>query len=397
MGIKVVKRDGILVDFDSNKIVEAILKAGRDVGEDEEALKQISGYISRKIEKTAEQKRKTIKIEEIQNLVVKILKDTGFDNISKAYQEYRERRTAVREVNSDLLKSVGGIIDGSNDDVLKENANKSATNVSCHRDLVAGEVSRKIAEQMIPKEIWEAHKQGVIKVNDADYIMSPLTNCSLLNVKDMLDNGCVMNNRQVDSPNSFRTACTLMTQQLLTGSSSQFGGITFSVSHLAPYVRKSKNNLIKRYSKLNLNISKEDFDKLVEAELTKEIDEGCDTISWQINTFISTNGQALFCSAFLYVNEDKEYREETAKIIEVMLKKRIEGMKNKFGVLATPIFPKLLFVLDEDNIYAGTKYFYLTELATKCVSLRMSPDFISAKKMREYYGDVFPCMGKRKL
>jgi len=393
MGLKVVKRDGILVDFDANKIVEAISKACREVGEEEELLKQISRHISREIEKIAEQKRKAIKIEEIQDLVVKMLKDTGFNKVSKVYQEYRERRTAIREANSNLLKSVRGVIDGSNDDVLKENANKNGYVSSIQRDLVAGEISRAIAKTMIPEDIIQAHYEGLIKIHDLDYYMSPIHNCGLINLQSMYTNGTVINGVKIETPKSLRTAMNLATQIVCQVASQQYGGNTISLGHMAPFVRVSKNKLIKKYNKYHLD--QDTRDRLVNEELKGEIKDSVQLFNYQLLTLNSTNGQSPFTTLVIDINEDVEYTEEIVMLAEEFLKQRIQGMPNDKGVFITQTFPKIIYMLDENNIYENSKYYWLTRLCAECTVKRMVPDYMSVKMLMKHVGAKIPTMGCR--
>lgn len=398
MGFKVVKRDGLLVDFDSNKIVEAISKAGREVGEDEEVLKQISKYISREIEKIAEQKRKTIKIEEIQDLVVKILKDTGFDNISKAYQEYRERRTAVREANSNLLKSVRGIIDGSNDEVLKENTNKKGKEINVQRDLIADVVNKTMARKMIPEDIMEAHDKGLIHLHDLGYYCHPgMVNCCLVNLKDCFENGTTLNDVKIETPKSIGVAMTQAAQMALSISSLSYGGQSHSLAHFCPYVRASKNKLIKRFRELNLGLDEGNFNKLVQAELEKEVRDAVQTYHYNLSSMVGSNGQSPFCSLIMDAGEARQegYEEEFNMLAKEFFEQRIKGFKNKDGYRINIIFPKMLYFLDEDNIREGTKNFWLTKLACKCSAKCLSPDFISTKVQLKEEGFVRGSMGCR--
>ena len=296
-----------------------------------------------------------------------------------------------RETNT-TDESILGLIRGTNEEAINENSNKNAYIASTQRDLVAGEVSKDLARRhLIPAHIVQAHDEGIIHYHDLDYALQQIPNCNLVNLKDMLDNGTVINGKRVDSPNSFLTACTIATQIMAQVASGQFGGQTSSLSHLAPYVRKSRERY---YDLLKDTIhSIDELNNTVDKLVKKEVASGVQTIQYQIQTLATSNGQSPFVSLFMYLNEDEEYIEEMALIVEEVLKQRILGVKNEQGVYISPAFPKLLYVLDENNTYEGSEYYYLTKLAVECVSKRIVPDFISAKKMKEHYeGQVFPCI-----
>ena len=385
----VVKRDGTEVPFDKEKIYNAIMKAMRYGSGlvDEELARYIatSAIFNLKDKCT---------IYDIEDFVYQSLIKLGDLLTAKSYTEYKAVQTFKRKTNT-TDQSILGLVRGTNEEAIMENSNKDAKTSSTQRDLIAGEVSKDISRRLlIPTHIVQAHDSGIIHWHDMDYTLNPIPNCCLVNLKDMLDNGTVINGTAIDSPNSFLTACTIATQIMAQIASGQFGGQTISVTHLAPYVRKSKE----RYYDLLKDIIKNEktLDETIEKLLTKEIASGVQTIQYQINTISSTNGQTPFVSLFLYLNEDVEYIEETAMIIEEILKQRLKGTKNEVGVYVTTTFPKLLYVLDENNIHNNSKYYYLTQLSARCSAKRLVPDYISAKKMKENYdGEVFPCMGCR--
>ena len=382
----VIKRDGTEVPFDKEKIYNAIMKAMRYGSGlvDEELARYIatSAIFNLKDKCT---------IYDIEDFVYQSLIKLGDLLTAKSYTEYKAVQAFKRKMNT-TDQSILGLVRGTNEEAIMENSNKDAKTASTQRDLIAGEVSKDISRRLlIPTHIVQAHDSGIIHWHDMDYTLNPIPNCCLVNLKDMLDNGTVINGTAIDSPNSFLTACTIATQIMAQIASGQFGGQTISVTHLAPYVRKSKE----RYYDLLKDIIKNEktLDETIEKLLTKEIASGVQTIQYQINTISSTNGQTPFVSLFLYLNEDVEYIEETAMIIEEILKQRLKGTKNEVGVYVTTTFPKLLYVLDENNIHNNSKYYYLTQLSARCSAKRLVPDYISAKKMKENYdGEVFPCI-----
>ena len=281
---------------------------------------------------------------------------------------------------------------------MEENSNKNATVASTQRDLIAGEVSKDLTKRMLlPEKISKAHEEGAIHFHDADYFLQPIFNCCLINIGDMLDNGTVMNGKLIESPKSFQVACTIVTQIIASVASSQYGGQSVDVRHLGKYLRKSYNKYKKRYTEeIGDKIDPDTLEKLITERLKDELKSGVQTIQYQINTLMTTNGQSPFVTLFLNLREDDEYIKENAMIIEEILRQRLEGIKNEAGVYVTPAFPKLIYVLDEHNCLKGGEYDYITELAIKCSAKRMYPDYISAKKMRENYeGNVFSCMGCR--
>lgn len=384
----VIKRDGSEVPFDRKKIYNAIMKSmkyGSGVVDEELARHIATSAIFILHDKST--------IFEIEDYVYNALIELGDSLTAKAYTEYKAVQAFKRKSNT-TDESILGLVRGTNEEAIMENSNKDAKTAATQRDLIAGEVSKDISRRLlIPAHIVQAHDEGIIHWHDLDYTLNPIPNCCLVNLKDMLDNGTVINGTAIDSPNSFLTACTIATQIMAQIASGQFGGQTVSVSHLAPYIRKSRE----RYYKILKDIINDEkvLNETISKLLTKEIESGVQTIQYQINTISSANGQTPFVSLFLYLDEDTEHIEETAMIVEEILKQRIKGTKNEVGVYVTTTFPKLLYVLDEDNIHKNSKYYYLTELAAKCSAKRLVPDYISAKKMKENYdGEVFPCMGR---
>ena len=320
--------------------------------------------------------------------------------LAKEYIVYRYNRALIRKANT-TDESILRLIRNENKELAEENSNKNTMYASTQRDYIAGEVSRDLTRRiLLPEKISKAHEEGVLHFHDMDYFVQPIFNCCLINIADMLDNGTVMNGKLIESPKSFQVACTVTTQIIAAVASNQYGGQTISLTHLAPFVdvsrRKIRTEVQKESYEFNLNLSKENIEKIVHERLMKEIKNGVQTIQYQILTLMTTNGQTPFCSLFMYLNEakDEKEKEDLALIIEEVLKQRIKGVKNKVGAYVSTAFPKLLYVLEEDNIHEGDKYWYLTELAAKCTAKRMVPDYISEKKEKEIKnGQAFPCMG----
>lgn len=391
--MKVVKRNGQEVPFDPEKIYNAIMKA----------MKNGSGIvkpiIARNISKEIEQEflaaaRDRVQIFEIETAVFNKLIEKKQKITAKAYESYRAIQEFKRSY-TELDKLIEGIVDGTNKDAIQENSNKNAYIASTQRDLIAGEYSKDYSRRhLLPANILHAHDEGMIHMHDLDYYLEHIHNCCLVNLFDMLWYGTVINRKLIERPKSLHTACTVATQIVQQIANGQYGGQTISLAHLAPFVRISYLKYLKKYQERGC--SPEDAEAWAMADLKDEINAGMQTIQYQINTFSTCNGQAPFLSIFMYINEMPGYEKETAMLIEAALRQRILGMKNEAGAYITPAFPKLLYVTDENNIYEGSEYFYLTELAAECVSKRMLPDMISAKKMKEEYdGEVFPCMGCR--
>ncbi len=392
--MKVIKRDGTTVDFDRSKIVVAIQKANAAVEVEDRIDEDGIQDIARQVQ---EKNRKRLLVEDIQDIVEHSLMEAGRFELAKQYIIYRYQRALVRKANT-TDESILSLIRNSNKDVIEENSNKNATMAATQRDLIAGEVSKDLTKRLIlPEKISEAHEEGVLHFHDADYFIQPIFNCCLINIKDMLDNGTVMNGKMIESPKSFQVACTVMTQIIASVASSQYGGQSVDICHLGKYLRRSYEKFKRNIQESSGgNLDEETLEKLVQERLRYELQSGVQTIQYQINTLMTTNGQSPFVTLFLNLREDDEYLKENAMIIEEILCQRLEGIKNDKGVYVTPAFPKLVYVLDECNCLKGGKYDYLTRLAVKCSAKRMYPDYISAKKMREnYQGNVFTPMGCR--
>ena len=392
--MKVIKRDGSTVEFNRIKIENAIRKANEAVEEQDRITEEKIVEIAKKIEA---KNRPRLLVEDIQDMVERSLMAEGKYVLAKTYIIYRYSRALVRKANT-TDDSILSLIQNSNKDVMEENSNKNAVMASTQRDLIAGEVSKDLTRRiLLPEKISQAHDDGAIHFHDADYFLQPIFNCCLINIGDMLDNGTVMNGKLIESPKSFQVACTVMTQIIAAVASSQYGGQSVDMSHLGKYLRRSyekyKRNII---AECGDSIDDEVIEKLVASRVNDELRSGVQTIQYQINTLMTTNGQSPFVTLFLYIRDDDEYVKENAMIVEEILRQRLEGIKNEKGVYVTPAFPKLIYVLDENNCLKGGKYDYVTELAVKCSAKRMYPDYISAKKMRENYeGNVFSCMGCR--
>lgn len=390
----VVKRDGRIVDYDRNKILLAIRKANLVVGKEEAVSEEKIEQIIAGIEALGKGK---MQVEEIQDIIEQKLMEEGKFVLAKTYIIYRYTRELVRKANT-TDDSIMSLIHQSNKDVMEENSNKNAYIASTQRDLIAGEVSKDLTKRvLLPEEISKAHEEGILHFHDADYFIQPIFNCCLINIGDMLDNGTVMNGKLIESPKSFQVACTVVTQIIAAVASSQYGGQSVDVRHLGKYLRISREKYQRRYEEqFGTTISAEVMERLVEERVKDELRSGVQTIQYQINTLMTTNGQSPFVTLFLNLDKDDPYIEENAIIIEEILRQRLEGIKNEKGVYVTPAFPKLIYVLDEHNCLRGGKYDYITKLAVRCSAKRMYPDYISAKKMRENYeGNVFSCMGCR--
>ncbi len=392
--MKVVKRDGKTCEFDRKKIEVAIAKANRAVDpEDRISEEQISAIV----DDIASRHRPRLLVEDIQDMVEEKLMEMQKYQLMKAYIIYRYERALVRKANT-TDESILSLIKNSNKDVMEENSNKNARTASTQRDLIAGEVSKDLTRRiLLPEKISKAHDEGAIHFHDADYFLQPIFNCCLINIKDMLDNGTVINGKLIESPKSFQTACTITTQIIASVASSQYGGQSVNVAHLGKYLRRSRDKYRNQVDEeFGDTMADEVKNKIVDMRVKEALKAGVQTIQYQINTLMTTNGQSPFVTLFLYLDEKDEYIEENAMIIEEILKQRYQGIKNEKGIYVTPAFPKLVYVLDENNCLKGGKYDYLTQLAVKCSSKRMYPDYISAKKMRENYeGNVFAPMGCR--
>lgn len=392
--MKVTKRDGRVVEYDRNKIVVAIQKANAEVDRYEQVSEEKIDAIVAGIEN---KHMDNLMVEDIQDMIEQKLMSEHKYALAKKYIIYRYTREMVRRANT-TDDSIMSLIKNSNKDVMEENSNKNAYIASTQRDLIAGEVSKDLTKRvLLPEKIVKAHEEGVLHFHDMDYFLQSIFNCCLINIGDMLEHGTVMNGKLVESPKSFQVACTVMTQIISVVASSQYGGQSVDIRHLGKYLRYTKEKYEQHYDeKYGDTVSAEVRESFVMDRLHDELRSGVQTIQYQINTLMTTNGQSPFVTLFLNLDKDDEYIEENAMIIEEILKQRIEGIKNEKGVYVTPAFPKLVYVLDEHNCLKGGKYDYLTRLAVKCSAKRMYPDYISAKKMRENYeGNVFSCMGCR--
>ena len=395
--MKIVKRDGKIVDYNPDKIRIAIGKANNEVTRKDRATDEEINEIIRYIE---ELNKKRILVEDIQDIIERKLMEIGRYNLAKQYITYRYTRALVRKANT-TDQSIKELIEGESEYWNSENANKNARVVTTQRDYLAGITSTDITRRfLLPEDVVKAHDSGIIHFHDADYFaQNALTNCELINLEDMLQNGTIMNGVMIEKPHRFITACTIATQIILAVTSSTYGGATVSLTHLAPFVRSSYERHYKKYK--NNGLAEEQCKKLADQDTRKEVADGVQTFNYQVNSMTNTNGQAPFLSVNMYLGETEEYKDELAMIIEEFLKQRILGFKNEKGVYITPAFPKLLYVLEEDNIHEDSKYWYLTKLAAECTAKRMVPDYISEKMMKqlkinEYgVGECYPCMGCR--
>ena len=395
--MKIIKRDGTIVDYDPEKIRIAISKANEEVSKREkvskEQIKEIINYIE-------DLKKPRLLVEDIQDIIEQKLMEFEKYNLAKKYITYRYTRELVRKANT-TDQSIKELIDGESEYWNTENSNKNAKVVTTQRDYLAGITSTDIARRfLLPEDVVKAHDEGIIHFHDMDYFsQNALHNCELVNLEDMLQNGTLINGVMIEKPHRFLTAMTIATQIILAVTSSSYGGCTVTLSHLAPFVRDSYNKFYAKYKKRNL--SDEQCKKFAMEDTKKEVADGVQTFNYQVNSMTNTNGQAPFLSVCMYLGETDEYKDELAMIIEEFLNQRILGFKNSKGVYITPAFPKLLYVLEEDNIKEGSKYWYLTKLAAKCTAKRMVPDYISEKIMKETKinqwgeGDAYPCMGCR--
>ena len=392
--MKVIKRDGRTIEFDRTKIEIAIEKANKEVRGKEKATKEEINEIMSYIEDLG---KKRMLVEDIQDVIEEKLMEFDKYELAKKYIVYRYTRALVRKSNT-TDESILGLIRNENKELAEENSNKNTTLASTQRDYIAGEVSRDLTKRMLlPEKISKAHEDGILHFHDADYFIQPIFNCCLINIGDMLDNGTVMNGKMIESPKSFQVACTVTTQIIAAVASNQYGGQSVDLKHLGKYLRKSYNKFKKEIEAKHKGQIKESIiEDLVQERLRAELKAGVQTIQYQINTLMTTNGQSPFVTLFLHLEDGDPYIKENAMIIEEVLRQRYEGIKNDAGVYVTPAFPKLVYVLDHFNNLTGGEYDYLTRMAVKCSAKRMYPDYISAKKMRENYeGNVFSPMGCR--
>lgn len=392
--VKVIKRDGRVVDYDGAKIIMAMKKANDEVHLHDQITDQKMKEIERLI---SEMTRSQIQVEEIQDLIEHSLVQEQKYELAKKYIIYRYKHALMRKANT-TDESILSLIRNDNKELAEENSNKNTLLASTQRDYIAGEVSRDLTKRvLLPDKIVKAHESGAIHFHDADYFLQPIFNCCLINIGDMLDYGTVINGKLIETPKSFRVACTVTTQIIASVASNQYGGQSVDLIHLGKYLRYSREKFRqKAISELDSSFSDEQIEQIVSVWTKEELQAGVQTMQYQINTLMTTNGQSPFVTLFLHIDEDDPYIEENALIIEEVFLQRYQGIKNEKGVYVTPAFPKLVYVLDEHNCLKGGKYDYLTKLAAKCSAKRMYPDYISAKKMRENYeGNVFSCMGCR--
>lgn len=404
--MKIIKRNGSEVEFDKSKIFKAILKANSEVDDCDKLLVSEIQTISDNIENECKGYIRSPDVEEIQDMVEDSIMKLGKYNLARTYITYRYKRSMVRQSNT-TDDQILSLIECSNEEIKQENSNKNPTVSSVQRDYMAGEVSKDIAKRvLLPEDVVKAHEEGLIHFHDMDYYAQHIHNCDLVNLEDMLQNGTVISGTMIEKPHSFSTACNVATQIIAQVASSQYGGQSITLSHLAPFVDVSRQKICKQVEKEYIEFTghmpstEEEFDTytdVVEKRVREEIKRGVQTIQYQVVTLMTTNGQAPFITVFMYIDEVPEgrTREDLCLIIEEVLKQRIQGVKNDKGIWITPAFPKLIYCLDEDNVHPDSKYYYLTKLAAECTAKRMVPDYISAKKMKELKGDVYTCMGCR--
>ena len=405
--MKIIKRSGEEQIFDSSKIVNAISKANLSVEPKQrlssEKIAEIADYIEYKCKKT----KRAFNVEEIQDLVENQLMSIGAHELARNYITYRYTRALARQ-NNTTDKQILSLIDCNNEEVKQENSNKNPTINSVQRDYMAGEVSKDLCKRfLVPEDVMKAHEDGLIHFHDADYFAQRMHNCDLVNLEDMLQNGTVISGTMIEKPHSFSTACNIATQIIAQVASNQYGGQSISLTHLAPFVdisrKKFKKKTVEEFKKLGVTLTDEQINEIVENKVRDEINKGIQTIQYQVVTLMTTNGQAPFITVFMYLGEarNEQEKKDLALMIEETLKQRIQGVKNQKGVYITPAFPKLIYVLEEQNIHKDSEYYYLTELAAKCTAKRMVPDYISEKKMLELKidqngdGQCYTCMGCR--
>ena len=401
--LKIIRRSGQEMNYERGKIITAVSKANDEFPQDPDRLteNQIK-EIADNVEDYLLNLSYSAPVEDIQDKVIKEIMKAGAYNVAIAYTEYRYLHS-INRTESTLDKNILSIVDYENENIKQENSNKNPQVASVQRDYVSGEISKDISKRLLlPKDIIEAHEAGLIHFHDMDYFLERIYNCCLVNMEDMLQNGTVISETGIDRPKSFSTACNIATQVIAQVASSQYGGQSISLAHLAPFVdisrKKFRQQVRKEFDLAGIEVTDDKVNEITEMRVKEEINRGVQMIQYQVITLMTTNGQAPFVTVFMYLDEAPEgqEREDLASIIEEMLHQRIKGVKNEKGVFVTPAFPKLIYVLDEDNAYEGSKYFYLTRLAAECTAKRLVPDYISAKVMRENKGgDVYPCMGCR--
>ena len=396
--MKVIKRNGSEVEFNSQKIYDAISAANNEVDEKDRLTDEVIRAITTEVNSVCYSYHRAITVEEIQEIVETEIMTAGAYEVAKRYIRYRYDRNLKREQNT-TDASILSLIEQNNEEIKQENSNKNPTVVSVQRDYMAGEVSKDLTRRFfLPKDIVDAHDNGLIHFHDADYFAQNMHNCDLVNLEDMLQNGTVISGTLIEKPHSFSTACNIATQIIAQVASSQYGGQSISLAHLAPFVQSSREKFRKKFDYLKLIMGEDTYAEFIENMVKEDIVRGVQTIQYQVVTLMTTNGQAPFITVYMDINEvpEGQTRKDLAAIIEEVLKQRIQGVKNEVGVWVTPAFPKLIYTLDENNVRPGSEYYYLTELSAKCTAKRMVPDYISAKIMRELkVGDVYTCMGCR--
>ena len=405
--MKIIKRSGTEVNFDIAKIMAAVTKANNEVVHNERLSDEQIEIISQNVENICKEMNRSLSVEEIQDLVENQIMNLRAFSVARKYITYRYKRALVRKSNS-TDEQILSLLECNNEEVKQENSNKNPTVNSVQRDYMAGEVSKDITKRLLlPQDIVDAHEQGLIHFHDADYFAQHMHNCCLVNLEDMLQNGTVISETMLEKPKSFSTACNIATQAIAQIASSQYGGQSISLSHLAPFVQVSREKFRRKvreeFETAGIQCSDDKINEVAEMRVREEIKNGVQMIQYQVITLMTTNGQAPFVTVFMYLNEvpDGQLKDDLALVIEEMLKQRIQGVKNEQGVWITPAFPKLIYVLEEDNIREGEKYWYLTELAARCTAKRMVPDYISEKIMKQLKvdkngeGQCFPCMGCR--
>lgn len=409
----VIKRNGQEGQYTKSKIHNAISKAVKDVYGDG-GNSPLADTITSRLDSRYRKRKHTLSVEEIQDDVeTELMKEQAFD-VAKAYIRYRHRHELMRNETA-LDGRIMAIVDGVNEDVIQENSNKNPLILSTQRDYIAGELSKDIVERtLLPSDVKKAHDEGIIHFHDMDYFIQKMHNCALINLEDMLQNGTVISGTMIEKPHSFSTACNIATQVVAQVASNQYGGQSISLTHLAPFVdvsrQKIKTQVLNEFQTFSghepmTDAEREQCESIVDSRLHEEVKKGVQTIQYQVTTLMTTNGQAPFITVFMYLGEakDKQTKDDLAMIIEEVVTQRYQGVKNEKGVWITPAFPKLIYVLEEDNITEDSKYWYLTKLCAKCTAKRMVPDYISEKKMLEYKidangnGNCYPCMGERKL
>lgn len=400
--MKIIKRNGMEVPFELGKITTAIKKANATVPESERLSEDEIIQISNNLNIICNGSSHILNVEEIQDLVENQLMALQAYSVARNYITYRYKRALIRKSNS-TDERILSLIRCQNEEVMQENSNKNPVIVSTQRDYMAGEVSKDLTKRfLLPEDVWKAHEEGIIHFHDADYFAQPMHNCCLVNLEDMLQNGTVISDVLIEKPKSFLTACNVATQCVAQVASSQYGGQSITLTHLAPFVevsrQKHRKNVREEFRAINLNASEEQINEVAEMRVRNEVKQGIQTIQYQVTTLMTTNGQAPFITVFMYLSEtdDEQTKKDLALLIEETLKQRILGVKNNKGVYITPAFPKLIYVLEEDNIQEDGPYYYLTKLAAKCTAKRMVPDYISEKVMKKLKsGEVYPCMGCR--